>query len=141
MRISDWRSDVCSSDLSEWDEENQIWVHDDGELNAILHIGAAQKPQNEAQAALAAQTAATHILTMKVAKRVADYPHDTRMIAAYAKLARASATQFETMAVLKGKRRSDRKSTRLNPVTNAHLVCRLLLEKKKKINKAKQTTN
>src|SRR3546814_5115930 len=30
---------------------------------------------------------------------------------------------------------SDRKSTRLNPVTNAHLVCRLLLEKKKKSNK------
>src|SRR3546814_14064822 len=89
MRISDWSSDVCSSDL-------------------ILHIVAAQKPQNEAQAALAAQTAATHILTMKVAKRVADYPHDTRMIAAYAKLARASATQFETMAVLKGKRRSTR---------------------------------
>src|SRR3546814_3935037 len=28
-------------------------------------------------------------------------------------------------------RRRDRKSTRLNPVTNAHLVCRLLLEKKK----------
>src|SRR3546814_9374262 len=26
---------------------------------------------------------------------------------------------------------SDRKSTRLNPVTNAHLVCRLLIEKKK----------
>src|SRR3546814_2377485 len=29
-------------------------------------------------------------------------------------------------------RQPDRKSTRLNPVTNAHLVCRLLLEKKKK---------
>src|SRR3546814_1068887 len=28
----------------------------------------------------------------------------------------------------------DRKSTRLTPVTNAHLVCRLLLEKKKTIN-------
>src|SRR3546814_2599347 len=28
--------------------------------------------------------------------------------------------------------RGDRKSTRLTPVTNAHLVCRLLLEKKKK---------
>src|SRR3546814_2079142 len=27
--------------------------------------------------------------------------------------------------------RRDRKSTRLTPVTNAHLVCRLLLEKKK----------
>src|SRR3546814_9272192 len=29
-------------------------------------------------------------------------------------------------------RREDRKSTRLNPVTNAHLVCRLLLEKQNK---------
>src|SRR3546814_2745534 len=29
------------------------------------------------------------------------------------------------------KRGGDRKSTRLTPVTNAHLVCRLLLEKKK----------
>src|SRR3546814_2060185 len=28
----------------------------------------------------------------------------------------------------------DRKSTRLNSVTNAHLVCRLLLEKKKNTN-------
>src|SRR3546814_4079675 len=27
---------------------------------------------------------------------------------------------------------ADRKSTRLNPVTNAHLVCRLLLEQRKK---------
>src|SRR3546814_10209112 len=31
----------------------------------------------------------------------------------------------------------DRKSTRLNPVTNAHLVCRLLLEKKNKTHKEK----
>src|SRR3546814_2921540 len=30
-----------------------------------------------------------------------------------------------------GEGRRDRKSTRLNSVTNAHLVCRLLLEKKK----------
>src|SRR3546814_4528327 len=29
----------------------------------------------------------------------------------------------------------DRKSTRLTPVTNAHLVCRLLLEKKKQYKK------
>src|SRR3546814_3526743 len=33
----------------------------------------------------------------------------------------------------------DRKSTRLTPVTNAHLVCRLLLEKKK--NKTKKLYN
>src|SRR3546814_8491209 len=32
---------------------------------------------------------------------------------------------------LRRRPRPDRKNTRLNPVTNAHLVCRLLLEKKK----------
>src|SRR3546814_3956798 len=32
-----------------------------------------------------------------------------------------------------GRPRRDRKSTRLNPVTNAHIVCRLQLEKKKTI--------
>src|SRR3546814_2047954 len=37
--------------------------------------------------------------------------------------------------------RSDRKSTRLNPVTNAHLVCRLLLEKKKKKQQNGSSTN
>src|SRR3546814_11058296 len=31
----------------------------------------------------------------------------------------------------RSRHRADRKSTRLNSVTNAHLVCRLLLEKKK----------
>src|SRR3546814_4669325 len=36
--------------------------------------------------------------------------------------------------------RADRKSTRLTPVTNAHLVCRLLLEKKK-IKKPKTRTH
>src|SRR3546814_1796913 len=35
-------------------------------------------------------------------------------------------------ARLPHRRTADRKSTRLNSVTNAHLVCRLLLEKKKK---------
>src|SRR3546814_5764496 len=34
----------------------------------------------------------------------------------------------------------DRKSTRLNSVTNAHLVCRLLLEKKKNEDNTTQTS-
>src|SRR3546814_2636984 len=33
----------------------------------------------------------------------------------------------------------DRKSTRLTPVTNAHLVCRLLLEKKKSQDQTQRT--
>src|SRR3546814_10677763 len=35
---------------------------------------------------------------------------------------------------------ADRKSTRLTPVTNAHLVCRLMLEKKKKKSERRFTT-
>src|SRR3546814_1899800 len=35
----------------------------------------------------------------------------------------------------------DRKSTRLNSITNAHLVCRLLLEKKNQKNVRKHTQN
>src|SRR3546814_364489 len=41
----------------------------------------------------------------------------------------------------RGKSAIDRKSTRLTPVTNAHLVCRLLLEKKKNIQTQKPTNN
>src|SRR3546814_8399686 len=43
-------------------------------------------------------------------------------------VARNCAVEDETDAPMQ--RRIDRKSTRLTPVTNAHLVCRLLLEKK-----------
>src|SRR3546814_3623478 len=37
----------------------------------------------------------------------------------------------QTVNMIKGHVSQDRKSKRLNPVTNEHLVCRLLLEKKK----------
>src|SRR3546814_8960670 len=37
--------------------------------------------------------------------------------------------------------REDRKSTRLTPVTNAHLVCRLLLEKKNNQNTTQRIIN
>src|SRR3546814_2866964 len=42
------------------------------------------------------------------------------------------APYVEQLKALGEMNRGDRKSTRLTPVTNAHLVCRLLLEKKKK---------
>src|SRR3546814_7199732 len=40
---------------------------------------------------------------------------------------------YRTASARRRGRNRDRKSTRRTPVTNAHLVCRLLLEKKKKI--------
>src|SRR3546814_6414166 len=46
--------------------------------------------------------------------------------------ARALATELITGRIGTFWAEQDRKSTRLTPVTHAHLVCRLLLEKKKK---------
>src|SRR3546814_7062361 len=43
----------------------------------------------------------------------------------------ADAVAMHDLAIEQVGDRRDRKSTRLNSVTNAHLVCRLLLEKKK----------
>src|SRR3546814_1188971 len=42
------------------------------------------------------------------------------------------AEQYQPLAQARNLEFRDRKSTRLNSVTNAHLVCRLLLEKKNK---------
>src|SRR3546814_3061017 len=64
-------------------------------------------------------------------------PHDTGMVT----LISQALTQFDLHARailglpipdIEVAQPGDRKSTRLTPVTNAHLVCRLLLEKKKK---------
>src|SRR3546814_10315400 len=86
MRISDWSSDVCSSDL-------------DITVDAIAAaLGVAVEIHPEARAMLLAY-------------------YETR--------------GGLTEARLRMARAPDRKSTRLTPVTNAHIVCRLLLAKKK----------
>lgn len=95
--------DVCSHT---YDDESQRWIPDEGQVVMLLHIVNAHKPRNEAQAALAAEMAVTHMLLMKVGKRVADYTYDTKMIGAYSNLARTSAFQHEVMANAKGKHRS-----------------------------------
>ena len=109
--------DLCASRLDEGRDE---WVPDAVELSTMLHIVSAHRPGNEAQAALAAQIAATHLITMRVAKRAADYPYDTRMIGAYAKLIRASAAQIETMAAMKGRRRTARQHISVSHEKHVH---------------------
>lgn len=109
--------DLCGA---EYDDAAKEWVPDEGELIALLHIVSAHKPRDEGQASLAAQMAATHIITMKVAKRVTQFIHDTRMIGAYANLARASALQFEAMTTLKGKRRSTRQQITVKHEKHVH---------------------
>lgn len=102
-----------------WNESTQRWVPDQDELTTVLHIVAANRPRNEAEAALAAQIAATHMILMKVAKRAADYPWDTRTVGTFAKLAKTSAVQIDTMAGLKGKRRTTRQQ--INVVHEKHV--------------------
>lgn len=109
--------DLCGA---EYDASTGEWVPNEGELVTILHIVSAHRPKDEAQAALAAQIAASHLISMKVAKRVADYPWDTRMVGAFAKLIRAHGSLIETMAVVKGKRRSTRQHITVTQERHVH---------------------
>jgi len=105
---------------SNFNADREEWEPDDTELIQLVHIVNATKPKNEAQAALAAQIAATHIISMKVAKRAIDYPYDTRTLGAYAKLAQASAVQFAALATLQGKRRTTRQSITVRHEKHVH---------------------
>lgn len=109
--------DLCSA---KFDEPSQEWVPCEAELAMILHIVSAHKPRNEAEASLAAQIAATHLITMTIAKRVMDYPWDTRMVGAYAKLIRANGSLIETMAAVKGKRRSTKQHITVSQERHVH---------------------
>src|SRR3546814_10770002 len=110
MRISDWSSDVCSSDLLV--EERVVDEHHARHLRQPLgrrHGARMVDRRQVAQPRLAEQG---HV----------DREGERAQAAVGADVARG----------LFAPDMLDRKSTRLNPVTNAHIVCRLLLEKKKK---------
>src|SRR3546814_6413553 len=117
MRISDWSSDVCSSDLVKlallplptlgW-----LAAHDDTiaaltNLRTLAWVIKAGAAMGSNPSGLASHTA--------IADRL--WKHWTK-------------DRADVQALMM--RLADRKSTRLNPVTNAKLVCRLLLEKKNK---------
>src|SRR3546814_10633119 len=99
MRISDWSSDVCSSDLADHHAGIDLLAGADEEETALLQV-----PQ-------------------RIGDRLALLGRDEGAGAARRDRALVGRPVVE---------QADRKSTRLNSVTNAHLVCRLLLEKKKR---------
>src|SRR3546814_3810042 len=109
MRISDWSSDVCSSDLIGQRQIARI---------EYAHLGAEQDEQ------------AGRLLHRKPAERTRAQrtieQQDTRRWIERTKARRQIMPDHRAI-----ERRQDRKSTRLTPVTNAQPVCRLLLEKKK----------
>ncbi|MBL9066486.1 MAG: hypothetical protein JNN10_09360 [Sphingopyxis sp.] len=93
-----------------WDEAAHQWRMQESELSAILALVNAFRPRNEAEAMLAAQMVATHLLAMKVGARALRYDYDTRTAAAYAKIVKAYAMQSEEMRASKGKRRTTRQT-------------------------------
>jgi len=109
--------EVCST---EWDDRVEGWVPDDGEMQTMLGIVRSHRPRNEADAASAAQVAATHIISMRVAARVAKYPYDTRMVSAYARLLQASAALSEATRAARGKGRKARQEITVRRDTHVH---------------------
>src|SRR3546814_1008514 len=104
MRISDWSSDVCSS----------VLVSAGGKA---VGIACDIKSAESVEAMLDRIWADGGPLTGLVNNAAGNFLARTEDI---------SMRAFDAIADI------DRKSKSLNPVTNAHLVCRLLLEKKKK---------
>src|SRR3546814_9015746 len=107
MRISDWSSDVCSSDLA----EQAVPLRLEGAVVdrlRLLDLAVGPAPD----AFWRSQSDLDLVKRLRLRRGV----HEVHQFLVHAQVL------------------PDRKSTRLNPVTNAHLVCRLLLEKKKKKN-------
>src|SRR3546814_3282753 len=109
MRISDWSADVCSSDLASC----ELW----GLLKRTDEKYVTERAYENPKF---------------VEDLVRDVAVQLQGVSAIQRF-RVVAENFESIhnhsayAVVEG----DRKSTRLNAVTNAHLVCGLLLEQKK----------
>jgi hypothetical protein len=94
-------AELCSSD---WDKEADAWHPNEDELMAAVQVVRSVRPRNEAQACLAAQMVAVHLMQMKLSAKALNggYP-EPRSCAIAGKLARTYAMQLETMAKLKGK--------------------------------------
>src|SRR3546814_7600068 len=114
MRISDWSSDVCSSDLKR------------------VACGERPFPRPRAGAGHARRWPAGrgegYRNEIRRSLRQVENPLRIHLAIGGGSAGHVTRHSFE----------ADRKSTRLNSSTNAHLVCRLLLEKKK-TNQKRQT--
>lgn len=94
-------SGLCSE---EWDKDGEGWHPNEDELTAAVQIVRSTKPRNEAEACLAAQLVAVHLMQMKLSAQAIRYNcSEPRTCAIAGKLARTYAVQMETMAKLKGK--------------------------------------
>src|SRR3546814_7933098 len=122
MRISDWSSDVCSSDL-EGDLRRLLRIDEDGVLPRLVLRRLAVALEH-----LEMMTVEVH--GVRPAGVVAEINHDS----AHARHAEQRLLGLAGDAAEgprnAGSDKRDRKRTRLHSITNAHLECRHLLEQK-----------
>jgi len=92
---------LCST---EWKGDDAGWMPNSWELRAAIQIVRSAKPRNEAEACLAAQMVAVHLMQMKLSAAALRHSWpEPRICAIAGKLARTYAMQLEIMAKLKGK--------------------------------------
>jgi hypothetical protein len=92
---------LCHTD---WHGEGVGWLPRSWELRAAIQIVRSVRPRNEAEAALAAQMVAVHLMQMKLSAQALQHSYpDPRTCAIAGKLARTYATQLEMIAKLRGK--------------------------------------
>lgn len=111
---------LCPED---WDADRQSWRVNETEWNAVLALVADQAPENSMQASLAAQMAATHLITMRLSAQALNRgysinSHDAGLVA---KLSRAFAIQCDTMQALKGKTRTAKQSIHVTKEEHKHV--------------------
>lgn len=107
--------------MGEPDYGPKSWVPDELELNAAVNMVSSIRPRNEVEAALAAQTFAVHIMTMKLAAQSMRWGHvDASSMALAGKLARNTPQQAGTMAKLKGRTGKQKISVRYERYDHKH---------------------
>src|SRR3546814_6516792 len=121
MRISDWSSDVCSSDLLLAEPEHDAGL---GEDRRIAALDAFEQPQRGVVARAGANRRIEprhgfEVVVIDVGPRI-----DDRRDRAFGLVAEIRRQDLDRRQIGRAHVRT--------PVTNAQLVCRLLLEKKKK---------
>ncbi len=111
--------DLCSDQW--WDKEANCWRLNEATYNTLLALISSLKPRNEMEAALAAQMAAVHLMTMKVSARAIRYDYDNRTAATAGKLARTFAMQMDTWRAMRGKSRTTKQSIKVTKETHYHV--------------------
>ena len=87
----------------QWDDQLQAWMPRQNDFDAIVAIIHSLQPENEAQAAYAAQLCALHLSAMKLGEQASRSYADPRTIAILNKTVRAYGDGIERLARLQGK--------------------------------------